>query len=190
MLPAHRNPFRTSRLEGLRFHFPPGWDMARLLGRLEALGGRGVIVGPPGSGKTTLLAELGRALERQGLRILRLRVGHPGDPSIASSLSAISASAREGAILVDTGRTLDTFSRWRLVRAARRCRFLVLTAHRPGGLPTLIRLAVTPVLLGGLLAELDPGRACQMPEDLEELLSRHDHDLHRVFLELYDTAAE
>ncbi len=189
MLPAHRNPFRTSRLERLRFRFPSGWNMERLLGRLAAAGWRGAIVGGPGTGKTTLLRELGRELAARGWRPWVLRAGHVDDPPPGGLVSALTGAGPADAVLVDTGEDLGVLGRLRLLRSARRAGALVITAHRPGRLPTLIELTVSPGLLRDLLAELDRKWAGAPLSVLGDLLDRHDHDLHRVLLELYDRSA-
>ncbi|HHQ47940.1 MAG TPA: hypothetical protein ENK19_03550 [Acidobacteria bacterium] len=187
MLPAHANPYRASRLDRLRFHFPPGWDMDRLLARLDALGGRAAIVGRRGSGKTTLLRELARALGGRGLEVHLVRIGHRNDPPLPPLL----AGRRPGpgdAVLVDAGEELRAAGWRRVRRATRTAGVLVVTAHRPGRLPTLIELAPTPDLLRHILAELDPTWATAPDDLLAALLDENGNDLHRVLLALYDLA--
>jgi len=188
MLSAHENPYRTSRLENLRFRFPPGWNMERLLRRLDALGGRGAITGPRGCGKTTLLGELGHALERRGQAPHRLRLGHEGNPPPGVAAARLARLGPGDAVLLDLGEQMGALGRWRVLRSCRRAGVVVAAAHRPWGLPVLVELAMTPRLGGELLAELDPRWRHAPPGAVEALLERHGYDLHRVLLALYDGA--
>jgi Flp pilus assembly CpaF family ATPase len=115
---AAENPFRASRILAFRYRFlDSDWDA--ILARLEALGMRGAIVGPEGSGKTTLLEDLGERLERSGRRVR----------------------------LLDGAERLSR-RQWRhVLRGAREAGGLVVTAHREGLLPTLLRTRTTPEIL-------------------------------------------
>ncbi len=183
---AHENPFRTARLAGLTFRFPQGWDMERLLERLREAGGRGAIVGPRGSGKTTLLGELAVELRGRGLRVVSLRMGRKR-PLLPAAV--IRRAAQAGAVLVDGAERLGPLGRYRLLRRLRRVPVLVITAHRPGLLPTLLATSTDPALLADLVAELAPGAAGSLAGELTALHRRCGGDLHRAFLELYDRAA-
>ncbi len=187
-LPAHENPFRVSRLERLRFRYPAGWDLERLLARLEALGGRAAVVGPHGSGKSTLLAELGRALAGRGWRVTLLRLEGAG-AARPLALGRAATCGPHDALLLDGAGALGALAWRRIRRAASRAGVLVITAHRPGRLPTLLRLATSPELLAEIVAELAPGLAPGLAPELPALHARHGGDLHAALLELYDRAA-
>ncbi len=186
MLPAHLNPFRTSRLEELPYRFPPGWTVERLLGRLEALGGRGAVVGPHGSGKSSLIRELARELHRRGFSVTLARnAGEllPGGPGTRGS-----RFGPGDAVLLDVAGTARPMERRRMLRAVRRAGIVVITAHRPGPLPTLIETAASAELLLWIVARLHPPWARTPLPRLARLLERYQGDLHRTLLHLYDTA--
>lgn len=182
MRPAD-NPFAAERIDALRFR-PQGPSWPELLARLEGLRYRAAIVGPEGSGKTTLLEELHRRLT-PAARLLRLR--RRGRP-VAEALAAAEAAGRSGEILlVDSAEVLGPVAWLRLRRRARGARGLVVTVHRPGRLPTLLRCRTSPELLEELAAELAPGLT--VPAGLDELWRRHRGDLRRCLRELYDQVA-
>jgi len=73
MLPARDNPFEADRVERL-LRFEPEWlglSWEQILGRVQACGYRGAIVGPHGSGKTTFCDAFAAKLEADGLAVVR-----------------------------------------------------------------------------------------------------------------------
>ena len=157
---AAANPFRASRILEFRYRFlESGWE--ELLRRLEAQGMRGAIVGPEGSGKTTLLEDLDERLRRSGRRVL----------------------------LVDGA---DELSRreWReFLRRADEAGGCVVTAHREGFLPTLIRTRTTPAILEDAVRAAS-GRSCgSFGVSADELWARHAGNVRTALRELYDVCA-
>jgi hypothetical protein len=157
---ASANPFRSSRILAFRYRFlESDWD--GLLAQLEAMGMRGAIVGPEGTGKTTLLEDLGERLQRSGRRILLLDGADP-------------LSRRE----------------WRdVLRRASGEGGLVVTAHREGFLPTLLRTRTTPEILDAAVVSAS-GRGCaSFGVSPEELWTRHGGNVRTAIRELYDICA-
>jgi hypothetical protein len=159
-LDASANPFRSSRVLAFRYRFlESGWDA--LLARLDGMGMRGAIVGPEGSGKTTLLEDLGERLRATGRRV-RLLDG------------AERLSRRE----------------WRqFLRGAREDEGLIVTAHREGLLPTLLRTRTTPEILDAAVLAAS-GRSCaEFGVSPQELWTRHGGNVRTALRELYDVCA-
>jgi hypothetical protein len=166
---ARENPFRTERLEALPFRFLEG-DWARLWARLEAVGGRGALVGPRGSGKTTLLHQMAERLFARGIA-----------PRLLSA-PALDDDDLEGEVLLVDGGERLTPGAWRRLLACPAAT-LVVTQHEPGRLPTLLETRTTPALLGDLVREL-VGAAPDL--DLPALFAQHRGDLRAALLALYD----
>jgi hypothetical protein len=185
--PAHRNPFRVGRLHALGFRFPPGEDLETLCARLLAAGGRGAIVGPHGSGKTTLLEQLAARLRRDGWRVRSQRIGRGQRSLDAAERAALLDGLGPGdAVLLDGAGHLHPLA-WRgFRRGTQAAGLVVVTCHRRGRLPTLLRTATSPGLLVELCAELgepiETGRAAA-------LWRNHRGDLRAALRALYDVRA-
>ena len=76
-----------------------------------------------------------------------------------------------------------------MLRAARRARGIVATAHGEGLLPTLVRTSTNAALLDELMQELMGDRAHGVRPLARELFESHRGNLHEVLLALYDLAA-
>ena len=167
---AAANPFRASRILEFRYRFV---DSGRdpLLSKLETLGMRGAIVGPEGSGKTTLLEDLGERLRKSGR------------PVVFGGVEA-------GAVTLLDGAERLTRRQWRrFLREAREAAGLVVTAHRPGYLPTLIETRTTPGILDAAVLAA-AGRRCEgFAVTPEELWTRHGGNIRTALRELYDICA-
>lgn len=191
---ARENPFRTERLQQLRFRTParagdagpstPVWS------ELEALEFRAAIVGPHGTGKTTLLREAGETLRAQGLSPVHwfLADDRP-NPSVASMLREATALGPHQVLLFDGAGHLRPLV-WKLVhRAARSAGGLIITDHVPGRLPTWVETASDPALLASLTQELLGGDRLIAPVELERLREECDGNLREVLLSLFDLSA-
>jgi len=185
-VPAHENPFRVSRLEALPYRFPSGRCWERLFARLEALGGRGAVVGPEGSGKTALLAELAAALGR-GMDVTTLRLTREQPRPGADELRRLAATGPADAVILDGAEQLGPLA-WRRARhLTRHAGALVITGHRPGRLPTLLATETSVELLADLVGGLLPAEeAARLEPLLPELVARHQGNLRTALLELYD----
>jgi hypothetical protein len=183
------NPFATDRVTNLRFR-PQATTWEELLASLERLRFRATIVGPRGSGKTTLLQGLARPLADRGLE--PCTVSLPADcrrPLRHACAQLPRPLSAHQVLLVDGTEQLDGVS-WVLFRL--RCRSaggLVATAHRAGRLPILLRCETSPHVLRELVDELAPGEIASLEPVLDALHRRHQGDLRRCLLELYDLYA-
>ena len=135
-----RNPFCTRSIRPGRI--PPldgcgrPLDVTSLLAAFKTLGGSAALVGPHGSGKTTLLWHLAAALAACGHRVERVRLSD--GRGLVLLATAVIRGAGGGVVCVDSwerlGRPWAEIVRW--IARAGGTRLLV-TAHRPGQLPTL-----------------------------------------------------
>ena len=179
MVLARENPFRVERVLAVRYRFPegdPGWDGLFL--RLEALRGRGAIVGPEGHGKTTLLEDLAVQLEARGYRVILERVTRDRPRVSLPRISSTDFVLIDGADLLPRGRWL------RALWNTRGTAGLVVTAHRAGLLPTLHLAQTSPGLFSGIVATLDGSAG-----PAEDLFRRHGGNVRTALRELYDFAA-
>lgn len=179
---ARDNPFRTERVLKVRYRLPGGWD--GFLATLDALGGRGAIVGPQGSGKTTLLEDLAATLRGRGaaVRELRLDLDAPRfDPETLQSIFA----AREF-LLLDGAEQMSRGEWSRFERGTRSAAGLVVTSHRPGLLPTLIETSTSPALLESLVEEILGERSADVRALVPGLFEKHGGNLREALRELYD----
>lgn len=180
--PARDNPFAVHRVLRERYRLDDaGWSA--LLARLEAAGWRGAIVGPHGSGKTTLLEDLAVRLEVRGWTARWVRLST--EDRQVSRGSLVGLAARD-VVLVDGAEQLG-WVRWRLLRwRARRAAGLIITTHRAGRLPTLLRCRTSPDLLRSLVAALG---VTLTPAAAASLHARHRGNLREALRELYDAHA-
>ncbi len=186
--PAHLNPFRTACVHGLRFRYPEGDSECDLVRRLDARGGRGAIVGPHGSGKTTLCLELAERCRSDGLAVRALRYGDSPELRYPLSLSAwLREAGPDTAVFVDGAGHLGVWAWWRILRASRRAARVLVTAHRPCPLPTVLRTVTTAPLLSDLCAGLDQPIS---PSRCEALFDETCGDVRRALRRLYDDWSE
>jgi hypothetical protein len=152
--------------------------------KLSAQNWRGEIVGRHGSGKSTLLEALKPVIAAAGRRVvaIRLRMGQRTLPSELLNW--------EGALLlvVDGYERLGWLERWRLNRRCRRNGTgLLVTSHRPTGLPNLIRLApdrqLVEWLVADLCAEVSSGVT---PADVAASHACHGSNVREILFDLYD----
>jgi hypothetical protein len=180
MMLARDNPFRTDRVLTFRYQ-PQGWTWDELMRRLAAMNYRGAIVGPHGSGKTTLLEDLEARLNVAGQATIHLRLWDQ-KRALGSKDRAMLANAST-IVLVDGAEQLSAFRWLRLQRTTRRCRGLIVTQHREGRLPMIVRTQTSPRLLAEMVRSLDR----EMPSlECETLFARHRGNLREAVRELYD----
>jgi len=193
------NPFSASRIGPAKggFLFPPGQSVEGLVDRLGAAAWRGQIVGPHGSGKSTLLAALLAALGRAGRRSLAVAL-HDHQRRLPRDFLAAARSGRFDLLAVDGYEQLGRWHRFLLGRLCRprrgqlgRCRLgLVVTCHRPVGLPELFRTAVDPPLAWRVAGRLQEGFPPLVTfQDVADRLAAHHGDLRGTLFDLYDLFA-
>ena len=187
-----RNPFSATRIgpDKVAFLFPPGQSAAGLLERLYAAGWRGQIVGPHGSGKSTLLAALLAAAGLAGRRCLVVAL-RDGQRRLPREFLAAARSGPLDLLAVDGYEQLGRWHRFLLGRLCRRRRLgLVVTSHRPVGLPELFRTAVDPALAWRVAERLQGGFPPLVTfADVADRLAAHGGDLRETLFDLYDLFA-
>jgi energy-coupling factor transporter ATP-binding protein EcfA2 len=191
--PSRRdNPFATcwTRPGALPFRFADGQDAQTLVARLADQNWWGAIVGPHGSGKSTLLEALKPALSRAGRCVLAiaLRDGQRRLPREFFDAFGIRTVERDSLVLIDGYEQLGWLERLRLARRCRRAGAgLLVTAHVPTRLPTLIRLAPNQRLIEQLVADLCVEVSTPISaEDVAASHACHDSNVREIFFDLYD----
>jgi hypothetical protein len=180
---ARDNPFRSECIDALRYR-ASDFSWGELEARLERAHGRGALVGPKGHGKTTLLDEWAARCEERGERVIRLRIREgqrflDGPPR--EKLRACAGTS----VFLDSAEQLSVPGWWELRWRARQARRLVITAHRPGLLPTVRACRTSAELLADLVCELT-GERC----DCAALWARHGGNVREALFELYLHAAD
>ena len=184
----HTRPGRLAPLDG---HGHPR-DVAALLERLAALGGRAAIRGPHGSGKTTLLEHLAEGLQHRGAAVerVRLRAWRDGAAAavadVAAAIRAILRCRAGGTVCIDSWEQLGWTGRLAVrCAAAWRRSGLLVTSHRVTELPTLIDCHTSRVLLERLVERL-PGAGGMSPSEIDDAFARHGGNLRDSLADLYD----
>ena len=186
---ARANPFATDRVTRLAFRLQ-GATRGSLLSELAQLGFRAALVGPRGSGKTTLLEALAAWLPELDLEPVLVRLSGGSARPLRTALAQLPAGPGPGQVVLVDGAEQVTGLSWLVLRfRVRRAAGLVVTAHRPGRLPTLCACRTSPELLRELVAELAPEALPRLEPGLAALHRRHCGDLRRCLLELYDVSA-
>ncbi|MCX5660744.1 MAG: hypothetical protein NTW19_13640 [Planctomycetota bacterium] len=168
-----------------------------MLKRLDALGRRAAIVGPKGTGKSTLLEDLAQRFVQRGLRPRIVRVPDPRERFDSGSRRVRLADlvprdlGPGDVLLVDSAENLNWLA-WRsALTRARPAAGMVITAHRPGRLPTLIETRTSPQLLREIVDQLLAGSpALREKVDVDSLFAEHRGNLHEALRELYLRWAE
>ena len=187
---ARDNPFRSERLETVRYRLADGsWD--DLLSRLERLHYRAAIVGPRGSGKTTLLGDLAPRLRARGFRCPELFLNEETPCFEQGFLYRLwTEIGPRDVLLFDGAEQLGPLGWPRFRLASRRAGGLVVTSHRAGLLPTLVRCATSPELLEGVLTELVGELTPELQRTARSLYDDHRGNLRDALSALYDRYAE
>jgi hypothetical protein len=183
------NPFATRfvRPGAVPFFFPPGRDAAALVARLRAFGWRGAIVGPHGSGKSTLLESLCQELERNGRAVVRYTL-HNGQRELSAPRVDARPWTSDTIIAIDGYEQLSKWNRWQLARRCRRSRCgLLVTSHRPAGLPELYRTNVDCDLLERIVGQLlDDRDRLISSDDVLRVFSQFGQNAREALFALYD----
>jgi hypothetical protein len=190
---APANPFSTRhhRPGAVPFLASSGGPMsvAPLLEAWEAAGGQGEILGPHGTGKSTLLHWLGAEAEARGRSTVRVEL-RDGARRLPRGWDA-AGLGRGVLVLVDGAEQLAGW-RFRLLRmdCARRGWGLLVTAHRPLGMPTLYRTHVDVALarrvVGAVLARSPQLPALVAEHEVDVALQQCGGNLREALFRLYD----
>jgi len=185
---AAENPFSTCRTRpgAIPYLFPPGHSAATLIERLRANGWQGQIIGGHGTGKSALLATLLPAMEQSGHPALLIEL-HDGARRLPLDLRRVRL-APGSVLVVDGYEQLGFLSRWSLRRFCRRHGLgLLVTAHRPVGLPDLFGTTTTPELAQAIVRQLlGPRRELIGAEEVLRQFELRGGDLRDVLFDLYD----
>jgi hypothetical protein len=158
-------------------------DLAALIARLDGLEAA-ALEAPHGHGKSTLLLALAAALDAVGrpVRIVRVR----GWRDAWAACTAIVAAPRRTAVFVDGWEQLGVVAAPLRMAAQGLRRTLLVTSHRPTGLPVLWRCETTPALLRAIIARLPDHGSLVDDTDIAESFDRHGGNLRESLFDLYD----
>ncbi len=189
---APDNPFSTRfiRPGALPFCYPQDASAEQLIARLRQHCWQAEITGRHGVGKTSLLKALLPMLEREGRQVIWIGL-HDGQRRLPSE-SIVEPLQPETLVVVDGYEQLARLARWSLRRACRRAGCgLVVTAHRPTGLPCLIHLDATIVTVRQLVEQLVPDKQSRPSEaEVVQAFKRHAGNVRATLFDLYDRYEE
>jgi hypothetical protein len=182
------NPFTTRQTRAGRL--PPLdaagrlLDVAGLLADIERQGTAG-IEGPHGTGKSTLLAALAAEAVAEGRQAMEWRFTRRRDAwAVAWTLLGTPAG---GLVCLDGWEAIGGLGRWTIrVLARRRKANLVVTSHRPTGLPLVIRTAGSLPLLEAIVGRLPSAGGLIDRADLAAACQAQAGNLREALLDLYD----
>ncbi len=187
--PQSDNPFSAGRIRPGAMPFLPasGQAIDSLLRRLRENGWWGQIVGGHGTGKSSLLCALLPAVRQAGREPLLVEL-HDGQRRLPGGLRSIARLRSPAVLLVDGYEQLARWNRFRLKQFCRRRGLgLLVTVHRPAGLPELFRMVVDVEQAWRIAAQLQaPYRPLVSRQDVAECLCRHDGNLREALFDLYD----
>jgi hypothetical protein len=189
-VPAWDNPFavRHVRPGAVPYLFAEGQDAAALVRRFADLGRRAAVLGPHGSGKSTLLATLLPAFAAAGHPTCQVTL-HDGQrtlpPEAWDTLGRLPAD--RGVAVIDGYEQLGWLARYRLRSlCGRRGHGLLVTAHRPVGLPVLLGTDVSAAVARRVIAGLRQGAEPPSEAELAARLRDRGGNFREVLFELYD----
>jgi hypothetical protein len=183
----HNNPFATcwTRPGALAYRFSNGQTAGQLVEKLAAQKWQGAIVGPHGSGKSTLLQALVPALVAAGRHVHPITL-RDADRRLPPRFLAF--DHRRALVIIDGYEQLAWFKRRRLKRGCGRRKLgLLVTAHEPTNIATLIRLAPDRQLVQQLVADLAAHVSTPItPADVAASHACHGSNVREIFFDLYD----
>lgn len=160
-------------------------DVTGLVRRFHGLAGAAALEGEHGSGKTNLLTAIAAEFLRDGTLSGSLRMR--GIRDVATAIGLVGQATPGTTVCIDGWEAMGPFAgglvRW--LARLRRCRLLV-TSHRPTGMPLLWRCETSPDLLASLVDCLPSHAGSIDPVDIRNSFSRHDGNLREALFDLYD----
>ncbi len=181
------NPFATRYVRPGAFEYlSSGGDRPDLLAsRLEQQGWVGEIVGPHGAGKSALLIALIGELRRRGRAVLHVEL-HQGDRRLPPG--TLAAPRRPWQLIaVDGAEQLGWWSWFQLrLFVRRRAWGLVVTSHRPLGLPLLASLNPDADLAWRIVQRLQADRPLITEAETLAAFHAHQGNLREMLFDLYD----
>ena len=196
MIPARDNPFASHRVESLKYRYP-GFNFDEAVAQLEQMQWRAAILGPHGTGKTTLLLELHRYLQNSNNdRSKPSRIWFvPRDRSSRNQqwLELLEECSPQTILLVDGYERLSWSKRLQLlglgptwIRQSCLPKSIVVTTHRPVGLPVWIHTTSNSTTMEELLLELHPTASPETIDQARKLFTTRRGNIRDVFWKLYD----
>ncbi|MEM9480629.1 MAG: hypothetical protein AAGA58_13320 [Verrucomicrobiota bacterium] len=184
MTAAQDNPFATERVEEI-LEFDPTWigeTWESILGNLEQINWHGAVVGPHGAGKTTFLSALQKRLNERGKATEMLFLNRQSREIPEVFFEKLTP---ETIILFDGAEQLNFFQWRKFLGHTRQTRGLIISLHRPGRLPTFLRLNPTPTLLHQCINRLAPSSHI----DPTNIFTTRKGNLREALLDCYDLHA-
>ena len=196
---APANPFsvRFHQPGALPFHFRENESARGLWQRFVEADRRGEIVGSHGTGKTTLLRTLEETARATGEEILTITL-HNGErwpTALLRMFTRPSPPAAPQTLILDGAEQLAPVA-WQALRLGLRlrCRGLLVTTHRPLGLPLLYRTSIDHERANWVVRQVlaqNPGLPALVGLDsLPEALQACRGNLREVLFRLYDLYEE
>jgi hypothetical protein len=158
-------------------------DLESLAGGLLAAGAA-VLQGAHGHGKTTLLVALADTLAAAGWRVRLLRIRGAREAWVA--VVALAAEPPRTALFIDGWERLGVVGRVLAAVARRRRGVMLVTAHRPVGLPVLRHCTTSVAMLRAIVDRLPDHRGLIDDDDIARAFHRHGGDLRESLADLYD----
>lgn len=187
---ARDNPFAVDRVLGVRYR-PQGWTWEQLLSRLARMDHRGAVVGPEGSGKTTLLEDLADRLAERHFTIRWLRLNRDDTGLSRQALRATAPPVTRRDLVFIDGADLLTRPAWWLIRhRTRQAGGLIVAAHQPGRLPTLVETSTRIELFQAIVRELLDDDLPTRSTDLPALFHAHHGNIREALRAMYDRWAQ
>lgn len=194
---ARENPFASDRVEEL-LAFEPEWlghSWEGLIGRLRDQEYRAAVVGAHGSGKTTLLSGLRERLEQQGFRVEEFFLNEEQktlseiDWGRLTDVNAGEGGAGKVLVFLDGAEQMSRKD-WRRFQAGTSCcGGLVITQHRPGKLPLLVKTETDIKMFREFVGRLAPDFDCD-GEVVERMYFRSNGNIREALWQCYDWAAK
>jgi len=179
------NPFRTDRLQDLRYRLAGGtWE--GLLKKLGNMNYRVAITGPHGSGKTTLLWEIERRLGDMGFSTKKLFLNRKKRSFEKGFIKNFFDELLESDIIFFDGADLMRRLPWRRFKqSASMAAGLIVTAHRAPLLPVLVECSTSQQLFRDIVRELLGEDARELRFTVDILYKKHGGNLRKGLRELY-----
>ncbi len=181
------NPFaaRFVRPGAVEYLSSPEDHPASLATRLEGRCWCGEIVGPHGAGKSALLAALIAELRATGREVLHIEL-HEGDRRLPANTFAPPLPPWR-LIAVDGAEQLGWWAWFRLRSLVRRRAWgLVVTSHRPLGLPPLAALKPDAALAWRIVQQLQSDDPLITEAETMAAFSAHRGNLREMLFDFYD----